>query len=255
VSVVQRLKSLAAKSSLGRRARDVYRDHRRQKIETRRWEARHLRDAFPLPGGVEQDIVRTIRTIHEHWCPSEKPRVLASLIIRDRIERSVEIGVYTGASFAPQAIAARHVGGLAVAIDPYAAAEAEQVDNAHILEPLREELRKRDWDAIYAGFLQMLERHDLTASSKILRMTSADAADLIEPGIGLLHIDGNHDYLKLQRDIEQYVPKLKPGGYLVLDDIGWSTIEEQYEALKQRMTVVYEEPGRWGCLASRGSRP
>ena len=61
----------------------------------------------------------------------------------DRTERRVWRG--TGASFAPQAIAARHVGGLAVAIDPYAAAEAEQVDNAHILEPLREELRKRDW--------------------------------------------------------------------------------------------------------------
>ena len=70
----------------------------------------------------------------------------------------------------------------------------------------------------------MLERHYLTASSKIRELPSADAADLIEPGIGLLHIDGNHDYLKLQRDIEQYVPKLKPGGYLVLDDIGWPTI-------------------------------
>jgi predicted O-methyltransferase YrrM len=85
-------------------------------------------------------------------------------------------------------------------------------------------------------------------------MPSADAADLIEPGIGLLHIDGNHDYAKLRSDIEKYLPKLRPGGYLVLDDIGWPTIQPQYDELKKHMAVVYEDPDTWGCLLN-GSSP
>jgi len=84
-------------------------------------------------------------------------------------------------------------------------------------------------------------------------MPSADAAKLIEPGIGLLHIDGNHDYAKLRSDIEKYLPKLKPGGYLIVDDIAWPSIRPQYEELKKRMAVVYENPDSWGCLVNGSS--
>jgi predicted O-methyltransferase YrrM len=251
VNVIQRLKSVVVKFRLGRKARDFYWKGREPKVNARGWEARHLREAFPLPAPVEKAMVQTLITIRHHWCPPEKPRVLASLIVRDKIKRSVEIGVFTGASFVAQAVAARHVGGLAVGIDPYSEGEAEQEDNSEILEPIREQRRNRDWNAIYAGMLQMLEDNSLSASSRILRMTSAEAADVIEAGVGLVHIDGNHDYLKVQSDIARYVPKLKPGGYLVLDDIGWPTIQPQYYELRKSMAVIYEDPGRWACLAKR----
>jgi predicted O-methyltransferase YrrM len=101
----------------------------------------------------------------------------------------------------------------------------------------------------------MLEEHDLSASARILRMPSAQAVDLIEPGVGLIHIDGNHDYAKVRDDIASYLPKLKPGGYLVLDDIGWPTIRPQYEELKERMAVVFEAPGAWGCLQTAVAPP
>lgn len=212
------------------------------------WRAWQVNARFPVPRSIQKTISTILGTVDRQWCHPAKPRVLASLIVRERIQRTVEIGVYGGASFVAQAVAARHVGGLAIGVDPYSAAEAEQADNRDRLNPLAEQLGRRDWEAIYAGFLAMLDRHDLARWCRILRMTSSEAAPLIEPGVGLIHIDGNHDRAKVDADLANYLPKLRPGGYLVLDDIGWTTIRPLYEDLKTRMRLVYQAQDVWGCL-------
>jgi predicted O-methyltransferase YrrM len=212
------------------------------------WRAWQVNARFPVPRSVRKTISTILPTVDRQFCHPAKPRALASLIVRERIQRTVEIGVYEGASFVAQAVAARYVGGLAIGIDPYSAAEAEQKDNRDRLDRSGDELGRRDWEAIYTGFLAMLERYDLARSCRILRMTSSEAAPLIEPGVGLIHIDGNHDRAKVEADLANYLPKLHPGGYLVVDDIGWTTIRPLYEDLKRRMRLVYEAQDVWGCL-------
>jgi predicted O-methyltransferase YrrM len=69
----------------------------------------------------------------------------------------------------------------------------------------------------------------------------------------MVHIDGNHDYTKVESDIRNYVPKLKVGGFLIIDDIGWDSIAPQYAELKKRMKLFYEEyddsiKNGWGIL-------
>jgi predicted O-methyltransferase YrrM len=212
------------------------------------WRAWRVNARFPVPRSIHKTISTILRTVDRQFCHPAKPRVLASLIVRERIQRTVEIGVYGGASFVAQAVAARHVGGLAIGIDPYSAAEAEQKDNRDRLDPLGDDLARRDWEGIYAAFLAMLDRYDLARWCRILRMTSTEAAPLIESGVGLIHIDGNHDRMKVEADLANYLPKLRPGGYLVIDDIGWTTIRPLYEELKNRMRLVYQAQDVWGCL-------
>ena len=114
------------------------------------------------------------------------------------------------------------------------------------LEQLIEAVRQRQ--AIYTECLAMLDRHDLARWCRILRMTSSEAAPLVEPGVGLIHIDGNHNRAKVEADLANYLPKLGPGGYLVVDDIGRTTIRPLYEDLKRRMRLVYQAQDVWGCL-------
>ena len=42
-----------------------------------------------------------------------------------------------------------------------------------------------------------------------------------EGAIGLLHIDGNHEYEHVLADVRDWVPRVKPGGWLVFDDYQW----------------------------------
>ncbi len=42
-----------------------------------------------------------------------------------------------------------------------------------------------------------------------------------EGAIGLLHIDGNHEYEQVAADARAWTPRVKPGGFIVFDDYDW----------------------------------
>ena len=39
--------------------------------------------------------------------------------------------------------------------------------------------------------------------------------------ISVIHIDGNHDYIKVKLDCDLWIPLIHPGGWLILDDYLW----------------------------------
>ena len=51
--------------------------------------------------------------------------------------------------------------------------------------------------------------------------TEAFGRTVYEGAIGVLHIDGNHQYENVLADVEAWAPRVKPGGWLVLDDYEW----------------------------------
>ena len=69
----------------------------------------------------------------------------------------------------------------------------------------------------------------------------------VTDGIDLLHIDGNHDFDSVAGDIEDYLPKVVSGGFVVLDDIDWEGVAPHWEKLRDQLTVVYATPS-WGIL-------
>ena len=63
-------------------------------------------------------------------------------------------------------------------------------------------------------------RAHYTPFSTLLRSTFDDAQDRFEPeSIDLLHIDGHHSETAVRHDFETWLPKLRPGGILLMHDV------------------------------------
>lgn len=208
---------------------------------------------FPIPAQVEGNIKEILSEIDFYWTPVDKQVMLAHLIISNDLKKAVEIGVYTGGSLIPQVVALMHTGGEAIGIDPYSKAEAEQKDNREILDAIDPGILNSDRDEMYRSVLSLLDRHELSSTCTILRMTSNDAAAEVEEAIDLLHIDGNHDYDRVMDDLVNYLPKLRVGGFLVMDDVDWGSIAPLYGLVKKQMQPVYEASG-WGCCQKTQQR-
>ena len=88
-------------------------------------------------------------------------------------------------------------------IDPYASYdEYDDSMNATICETIYDEtysnLKSKYGDRI-----------------QFIRLSSADAVGMIPDNIDFLHIDGNHDYKFVKRDLELYFPKVRSNGFVL----------------------------------------
>lgn len=62
---------------------------------------------------------------------------------------------------------------------------------------------------------------------EIVRAKSEDAVTLFpDHYFDYVYIDGEHSYAAVERDLNNYFPKVKIGGYIIGDDYGWSGIKE-----------------------------
>lgn len=62
---------------------------------------------------------------------------------------------------------------------------------------------------------------------KFLRKPSAEAAaDFEDESIDVVYVDGDHDYKGVLQDIMLWWPKVKPGGYLLGDDVHSTNLAE-----------------------------
>lgn len=63
------------------------------------------------------------------------------------------------------------------------------------------------------------------ANVEILRKKSEDAAIFFpDHFFDYVYIDGEHSYDAVKRDLSNYSPKVKVGGYLIGDDYGWTGV-------------------------------
>ena len=152
------------------------------------------------------------------WCSWQKAETLASIVIASRPAISVEIGVWYGKSIIPIAMAHRHIGtGKVIAIDPWVAGCSA---DGQLNEVDRKWWNHQDiHDAALNSFLTTVKELGLRDVVEVQHMHS-DEFD-VPDGIGLLSVDGNHGEQAI-KDIQRYAPKIKVGGFLVADDIGWT---------------------------------
>lgn len=150
------------------------------------------------------------------WCEPKKAHTLAALIVGLRPKVIVEIGIFSGGSFVPMALALKYVGdGHAIAIDPWKAS-ASVVDQDDTNATWWASV---DHEAVYQKFLARLRVLELESLVTVCRRPS----DQCEPPTEcqLLHIDGNHGPAAI-RDVERFAPCVPIGGILVLDDVDWN---------------------------------
>jgi hypothetical protein len=84
--------------------------------------------------------------------------------------------------------------------------------------------------------------------STLMRCTFDQAVDSVADGsIDLLHIDGYHTYQAVRHDFDTWLPKMAPGGVVMLHDIDVYHhdfgVYRLWDELKQRFPHFFEAPG------------
>jgi hypothetical protein len=88
------------------------------------------------------------------------------------------------------------------------------------INPTPEKQRLRDQQ--YVKVCQYFAPYE---NVEIIRQKSEDAFSLFpDEYFDYVYIDGEHSYDAVMRDLTNYLPKVKVGGYLIGDDYGWTGI-------------------------------
>lgn len=158
-------------------------------------------------------------------CPPEKAMAMAEYIVAENITYSVEIGVYKGRSFFPQALAHRVTGGQIIGIDPYMKENAREKDLTPEMRATVDRLVDA-WDTVetYVSNMRRIALWGLGNNALLLREPSESAVKYLPGDIGMLHIDGNHDMEFVAKDILFYLPKIKANGLIIMDDTDWESV-------------------------------
>lgn len=101
--------------------------------------------------------------------------------------------------------------------------------------------------AAFAEFLQAVEHFE----DKVVwvKGDSAEIAKVWTRPIGLLHIDGAHDYVSVKRDYEGWAPHIVKGGWLCLDD---AQHEDKVGRLIEKVIVPSGLWHDWEMVATAG---
>lgn len=170
------------------------------------------------------------------WCTPEKSLAMMETIFENQPEVFVEIGVFAGKSFVGAAIAMDCLGiGTAYGIDPWS--RDDSVEGWAPGDPNNEWWGNVNHEAIYQQCLDFVALFGLEKRTRLLRMRSSQAADLFTK-IDMLHIDGNHNKEQALWDVQNYVPKVVPGGLVWFDDCDWATTSTAQEEIRKSCVMV-----------------
>ncbi len=193
--------------------------------------------ADPRLETLKQHIIDVRPTI-EGWCSQEKAVNLFDLIIETRPDVYVEIGVFGGASLFPVAMALKYNDhGICIAVDPW-----DKIECIKHFDPFKDQQDLQWWakinlNYIYYSFLDLLSKHDLDRYCKIIRATSDKAAPMIG-SIDILFLDGNHSEIASTQDVILYLPKVKNGGYIWMNDTLWTDRQAAVDLLLKECDVI-----------------
>jgi Methyltransferase domain len=159
------------------------------------------------------------------------------------MQNTLDIGIYRGRSFFPQALAhALFTRGKVYGIDPYSNAEAVQKIQQPEMQTLLDDFAAdTDFESIYCDVAAFLVEHQLEKNGIILRMRSDEAFKyFIKENVlfDLIHIDGNHESNQVMRDVEMSLELLLPNGYLIIDDISWESVQLALKLAMNNAEVV-----------------
>jgi len=159
----------------------------------------------------------------------------------------VELGTYNGLSFFTfcQSMLENNIEGLCYAVDTWAGDEHTGDYDNSVIENVRAHARER-----YRGFTYLLQMY----FSEALRQFEDESIDL-------LHIDGLHTYDAVKEDFNNWYPKVKPGGIILMHDIEarfeeygvwklWNELASQYQCFQFRHGFglgVLRKPGGPTC--------
>jgi cephalosporin hydroxylase len=186
---------------------------------------------------LKQEVLTILPTL-EGWCSKEKAVAFIDLVLETKPETCVEIGVFGGSSLFPVASALKYLGtGTIIGIDPW-----DKIECIKHFDPVEDAPHLKWWGSlninyIYQSFNNMIRRQKLEDFVETIRATSEEAAYAIEE-IDILYLDGNHSEFCSLQDVELYLPKVKQGGYIWMNDTLWKERQDAVERLTASCDVV-----------------
>ncbi len=186
---------------------------------------------------LKQNVCSVLPTM-EGWCSKTKATQFIDLVLETKPDVCVEIGVFGGSSLFPVASALKFLGkGIVIGIDPW-----DKIECIKYFDPIEDAEHLKWWGAlninyIYLSYNNMIKKNKLEDFVKTIRSTSEDAAALIDH-IDILYIDGNHSEVCSIQDVELYLPKVRTGGYIWMNDTLWKERQEAVDLLAEKCDVV-----------------
>lgn len=186
---------------------------------------------------LKQRVVKTLPSI-DGWCSVEKAMHFIDLVLEVRPKVCVEIGVFGGSSIFPVASTLKFLGeGLVVGIDPWDRLECIRNFDPVDFKAHYEWWSKVNLDAVYISYLNMIKRYGLKDYCLTLRASSESAATEIGT-IDILYLDGNHSAASTEQDVQLYLPKVRAGGYIWLNDSLWDQSQSAIDILYESCDIV-----------------
>ena len=169
-------------------------------------------------------------------CTAPRCDAIRQCVLQSNAQLCVEIGVWKGSSLMCFAEALEVTGGRVIGIDPYLMDAARNKIGNKKLENLVYEVLVKDQsvrDGVYENLKRTIQDHNLGDTIMLVRERSENYSACLDPeSVDVLHIDGNHNEECVSRDIKQYLPLVKPGGYVVMDDVRWPPVAK---AIRQHL--------------------
>jgi predicted O-methyltransferase YrrM len=181
----------------------------------------------PRPHGVHLGTCPGLRKEVEEaaregggWCEPDKAVQLAALVLEHRPSLVVELGVWTGGSAIPIALALRHLGaGRLLAVDAWSPdASAAGQEDVHAV--WWRSVGVEGHESARRTFLGRLEKHAIGPERcEVVRGRTDEVS--VPSSIDVLHHDANHGP-QVVADVERWASAVRVGGILILNDLGWS---------------------------------
>lgn len=195
-----------------------------------------------LNANIKEDMLkqRTCKVLYSlfGWCSEEKALSFTDLVLEVKPEVCVEIGVFGGSSFYPVAAALKYLGkGKIIGIDPW-----DKLECIKYFDPIEDKANLAWWGVvnfndICGAYFYMISKYGLENYTMTLKTTSEKAIDQISK-IDILYIDGNHAEAMMAQDVSLYLPKVRQGGYIWINDTLWPTTQKAVELLSASCDVV-----------------
>jgi predicted O-methyltransferase YrrM len=191
-----------------------------------------------LPPQIDS-FIRHIMPKMDGWCEADKAASIARNVLNIQARTCVEIGVFSGRSLVVIALALRELGqGLVYGIDPWLP-EASNAGWDDKNDPAGANREFWGRAQMYPDMMRQCQAYvDTLGLSSYVRLIHATSEEAL-PGIqevaplDFLHIDGNHSEEASLFDVEHYVPLVREGGSVWMDDLDWLTTRPAQERLAE----------------------
>lgn len=182
------------------------------------------------------------------WCTKEKAHCLMNFIFKHQPLICVEIGAFGGSTTYPLASALKFLGkGHLYAIDAWSNLEA--VAGLSYEDPNYSWWEKVDFNSVRKSFFKGLSNQNLIPWCTVIHDTSKRASlAFSEDSIDMLYIDGNFSASGSLEDLADYFSKVKPNGYIWLNDANSFAKQASIAFLMERATFIPDESLRNSCV-------